>query len=121
MSAIIRLTVNGTKVYLENNKAGRKNYVEQMSTEIAGALPSGEGRISIPDDKFQYARIVAEDQILLRVDIKGSKDSSIPGSDLLKNELDKKISNKVIMDEQTGPRISEIDSTYGAPATRKLL
>lgn len=115
MSAIIRLTVNGTIDYFKN----RTIYVKQMSTEIASVLAADEKRISIPNDRYQYARNVTNDQILLRVDIKGS-DSTATTSQILGDDLDQMTRNG-LMSAVPEPHTAALDSIYGAPETRKLL
>ncbi|PKY22044.1 hypothetical protein RhiirB3_435829 [Rhizophagus irregularis] len=107
-SATILLTPNGTKNYLKN----KKTYVNDMSNEISMALSIEKSRIFISYDRYQYKKNTSEDQILLLVNIKGTKGPDQPSSFMLRRNLNNSITYK---DISLGLHTRDLDSTYGAP------
>ncbi|GBC10635.1 hypothetical protein RclHR1_00980012 [Rhizophagus clarus] len=114
-SATLLLTPSGTKNYLENRKA----YVNDMSNEISMTL-SIKGRIFIPYDRYQYKKNTSEDQILLLVNIKGTKIPNQPSSFTLRNYLNNSITYRDLSYISIGPHTKDIDPTYGAPENPHL-
>ncbi|PKC73852.1 hypothetical protein RhiirA1_519291 [Rhizophagus irregularis] len=110
-SATILLTPNGTKNYLKN----KKTYVNDMSNEISMALSIEKSRIFISYDRYQYKKNTSEDQILLLVNIKGTKGPDQPSSFMLRRNLNNSITYK---DISLGLHTRDLDSTYGAPENR---
>ncbi|RGB28032.1 hypothetical protein C1646_768312 [Rhizophagus diaphanus] len=107
-SATILLTPKGTKNYLKN----RKTYANDMSNEISMALSIEKGRIFISHDRYQYKKNTSEDQILLLVNIKGTKGPDQPSSFMLRRNLNNSITYK---DISLGLHTRDLDSSYGAP------
>jgi hypothetical protein len=119
--ASILLTVDGTRNYLGmKKKDDRETYVNGMSDEISKALAIEKGRISIPYERYQFKKNTREDQILLRVDIEDTKIPDQPSSTALRNSLDKAIFSKGTSAIPIGPYTENLDSTYGAPESRKF-
>ncbi|CAB4397511.1 unnamed protein product [Rhizophagus irregularis] len=112
-SATILLTPNGTKNYLKN----KKTYVNDMSNEISMALSIEKSRIFISYDRYQYKKNTSEDQILLLVNIKGTKGPDQPSSFMLRRNLNNSITYK---DISLGLHTRDLDSTYGAPENPHL-
>ncbi|RIA87089.1 hypothetical protein C1645_828300 [Glomus cerebriforme] len=81
---------DGTRNYIEY-KNDRKAYIIEMSNKITTTLAVKRGCISMPHDRYQYKNA---HQILLRVDIKGTKIPDQPSSFALRNILDKMIIHK---------------------------
>ncbi|PKY40215.1 hypothetical protein RhiirA4_453537 [Rhizophagus irregularis] len=113
-SATILLTPNGTKNYLKN----KKTYVNDMSNEISMALSIEKSRIFISYDRYQYKKNTSEDQILLLVNIKGTKGPDQPSSFMLRRNLNNSITYK---DISLGLHTRDLDSTYGAPENHFVL
>jgi hypothetical protein len=119
--ASILLTPDGTRNYLGmKKKDDREAYVNGMSDEISKALAIGKGRIFIPYERYQFKRNTREDQILLRVDIKDTKIPGQPSSTALRNSLDKAVLSKGTSAILIGPHTENLDSSYGAPESRKF-
>ncbi len=91
-----------------------------MSKEITKVLACNNERISIPNDRYQYDKDIAEDQILLRVDIAESKTPNESSSSSLIKDLDQMIKLKSISQISREEHTNDLDPNYGAQQTRKL-
>lgn len=88
-----------------------------MSNEISMALSIEKSRIFISYDRYQYKKNTSEDQILLLVNIKGTKGPDQPSSFMLRRNLNNSITYK---DISLGLHTRDLDSTYGAPENRRF-
>lgn len=90
-----------------------------MSNEISMSL-SIENRIFIPYDRYQYKKNTSEDQILLLVNIKGTKIPDQPSSFRLRNFLNNSIIYRDISYISVGLHTRDLDPAYGAPENRRF-
>jgi hypothetical protein len=91
-----------------------------MSNEISMVLSIEKGRIFIPYDRYQYKKNTSNEQILLLVNIKGTKISDQPSSFIIRRNLNNTIAYKEINYLSVGPHTRDLDPTYGAPEYRRF-
>ncbi|CAG8623987.1 3570_t:CDS:2, partial [Funneliformis mosseae] len=118
-SAIIRLSVNGTKLYKSSSSEDKKTFVNTMSEEISRAISCEPGRLTTTK-KYQYDAETKEDQFIMRVDIKKAASFEQASSDQLIDSLDDVVRNKAHNSLSDGDSASYIDESNGAPRTENL-
>ncbi|CAI2171472.1 8596_t:CDS:2, partial [Funneliformis geosporum] len=118
-SAIIRLSVDGTKIYKDFSSDDRQTFVNKMSEEISRAISCEPGRLTTTK-KYQYDANTKEDQFIMRVDIKKSVSSEQASSGQLIDNLDEVVKYKAYNSLSNGDSASYLDESNGAPRTEVL-
>ncbi|RGB39286.1 hypothetical protein C1646_754720 [Rhizophagus diaphanus] len=127
-SAIIRLTPEGTKHYLNLTSNDKSEFVNSMANQLSMALSCEYACLNITKN-FQYDVLKKNAQIIMRVDINFAyyyrsdelpKQLSKVSSEKLLQGLSEIVVYKELNSLAIGENTTYIDALYGAPQTERL-